>query len=100
MNRRLPMRTCIGCREVREKSELIRIVRQPGTDGTAPVLSADESGGMVGRGAYLCRRTECLERAVKRRGFERAFRMAVSDSCINVLREEIGNIINRQEETE
>ena len=66
--KKIPMRQCVGCREHRPKRELVRIVRSP--EG---VVSLDFSGKANGRGAYLCRRPECLRKAVRARALERAF---------------------------
>lgn len=64
-----PQRSCIGCREVREQSDLIRFVRAP--DGA---LLVDYRHKLPGRGAYTCLNRQCLERAVSRHQFERALR--------------------------
>ena len=68
MQKKIPQRQCMGCRERRAKKELIRVVR--GTDGT---VSLDFSGKAPGRGAYLCPDPECLKKARKSRALERAF---------------------------
>ena len=69
-------RTCVGCREESPRRALIRIVRSP--DGSVVV---DERGKLPGRGAYLCARRECLERARKSGALARALRTAVPESC-------------------
>lgn len=69
-------RTCVGCREESPKRALVRIVRSP--DGT---IMVDERGKLPGRGAYLCLRRECLERARKSGAIARALRTAVPESC-------------------
>jgi predicted RNA-binding protein YlxR (DUF448 family) len=73
--RRLPERTCIGCRSVRPRAELLRLVLPaPGDAGSRVIL--DRSGRVNGRGAYLCRASarECLEQARRRRALVRALR--------------------------
>ena len=70
--RRSPRRSCIGCRAVREKKELVRIAHTP---DDRYVL--DPTGKAAGRGAYLCPSAACLAQALKRRSFDRAFRQAV-----------------------
>lgn len=70
--RRLPQRSCIGCRTVRAKPELVRIVHTP---DDRYVL--DPAGKVPGRGAYVCPTAGCLETALKRKGFDRAFRGSV-----------------------
>ncbi len=82
MDKKTPERTCIGCMAKRDKKELLRIVRCQ--DGT---VTADESGRMNGRGAYICDDPDCLEKALKRKGLERAFKMSVSEEDISALRD-------------
>jgi len=67
--RRQPQRTCLGCRQVKDQSDLIRIVRSP--DG---VILADLKSKLPGRGAYLCNSRLCIETAVSRKQFDRTFR--------------------------
>lgn len=66
--RKIPMRMCVGCSEMKPKKELIRVVRSPEGD-----ISIDLRGKKPGRGAYICRSPDCLERALKNRMLERAF---------------------------
>ena len=66
--KKIPMRQCIGCREMKPKKELIRVVRSP--EGT---ISLDFRGKAPGRGAYLCPDAACLKRAVKAKALNRAF---------------------------
>ncbi len=66
--KKVPQRQCVGCREMKPKQELIRVVRGP--DGT---ISLDPTGKKPGRGAYVCREGNCLRRAQKSRALERAF---------------------------
>ena len=63
MDKKNPVRTCIGCYEAKDKKELLRLVKQP--EG---MIAVDVSGRMNGRGAYLCRNNDCLVKAVKKRG--------------------------------
>ena len=67
LQKKIPMRMCVACREMRPKKELLRIVRT--TDGTVEV---DRTGKKNGRGAYLCAREECLNKALKIRALNRA----------------------------
>lgn len=83
MDKRMPVRTCIGCNGSGSKKELLRIVRQK--DGSAAI---DVSGSMNGRGAYLCRDMACFEAAVKRKGFSRAFGRMFSAEETDALRSE------------
>ena len=68
MPKKIPMRQCVGCREMKAKKELIRVVRSP--EG---VVSLDFKGKLPGRGAYVCPNAACLVRARKSRALERAF---------------------------
>ena len=70
--RKIPLRKCVGCNEMKPKRELIRAVRSP--EGS---ISLDRTGKANGRGAYLCHSAECLKKARKRRALERAFKCAV-----------------------
>ena len=78
--RKIPMRQCLGCREMFPKKELIRAVRSP--EGK---ISLDFKGKLPGRGAYVCRKKECLEKAKKSRVFERAFSVSVPDEVYDEL---------------
>ncbi len=82
--KKVPMRQCVGCRERRPKRELIRIVRAP--DG-AVIL--DCSGKANGRGAYLCRNTECLRKAVRSNALERVLDAKVSEDVLTRLGKEL-----------
>ena len=68
MPKKIPMRQCVGCREMKEKKSLIRVVKSP--EGQ---VSLDFRGKLPGRGAYVCHDPECLKRAQKSRALERAF---------------------------
>ena len=70
--KRIPMRQCIGCREMKPKRELIRIVKSP--EG---VISLDLKGKMPGRGTYICPQASCLAKAQKSKGIERAFSTSI-----------------------
>ncbi|MBR6825786.1 MAG: YlxR family protein [Oscillospiraceae bacterium] len=68
MQKKIPLRQCLGCREMRPKKELIRIVRSP--EGT---VFLDTKGKAAGRGAYLCPNAQCFKRIVKSKALSRAF---------------------------
>lgn len=84
IRRKKPERTCVGCRTVRPKNEMVRVVRQP--DGT---VELDKGGKMPGRGAYVCPDASCLEQAVKRKALDRALRVPVDEDVLNRLRERL-----------
>lgn len=77
-----PLRMCIGCMEMKSKAELIRIVRDK--EGN---ISLDKKGRAPGRGAYLCNRMECYEKAVKGKKIERAFGTAISTEVYAALKQ-------------
>ena len=84
MNKKIPMRMCTGCRESRPKKELIRVVRSPSGE-----VSIDLTGRKPGRGAYICRDTECLRKAVKNKGLEKTFGAALPDDIYEQLLKEM-----------
>lgn len=85
--KKVPERTCVGCGQKKEKRDLIRIVHEP--DGT---FSVDPTGRKNGRGAYICKNLECLEKAQKKKTFDRAFKEAVPEEAFEKLKEELGNL--------
>lgn len=84
--RRIPMRKCTGCNEMKPKKELVRVVKSPEGE-----ISIDLTGKKNGRGAYICNSTECLKKAKKRKSIERAFSMKIDDSVYDEMEEEILN---------
>lgn len=84
MAKKIPLRQCIGCGEMKSKKEMIRVLR---TENEKIVL--DTTGRKNGRGAYICPCSECLKKARKTKGLERSFKMAVSDEVYDSLTKEI-----------
>ena len=82
--RKIPMRMCVGCREMKEKRSLLRIVKSPEN-----VISFDRVGKAPGRGAYVCKSQDCLTKAVKQKQLERALEMKIEDAVYQQLMEEI-----------
>lgn len=82
--KKIPMRMCVGCREMHEKRELIRIVKS--AEG---MVSIDMRGKAPGRGAYICKKSDCLERAMKSRALERALEHRIEPDVYERLREEL-----------
>ncbi|MBP3412804.1 MAG: YlxR family protein [Oscillospiraceae bacterium] len=80
MQKKIPLRQCLGCREMRPKRELIRIVRSP--EGT---VSLDCKGKAPGRGAYLCPNAQCLKRAIKAKAISRAFDLEIPQEIYDSL---------------
>lgn len=82
--KKLPQRQCVGCRERKEKRELIRVVRSP--EGG---ISLDFKGKKPGRGAYLCPDLECLKRARKSRALERALEISIPAEVYDAMEAEL-----------
>jgi len=82
--RKVPQRQCVGCRTMFEKRDLIRVVKSP--EGT---ISLDFKGKAPGRGAYLCKSSECLKKARRSKALERAFSLAIPDEVYDGLEREM-----------
>ena len=82
--KKIPMRMCLGCNEMKPKMELIRVVKSPEGE-----ISLDFKGKAAGRGAYICRSTECLEKARKARRFEKSFSCRIEESVYEVMLSEL-----------
>jgi len=80
VQKKIPMRQCEGCREMKEKRELIRVVKSPDGD-----VSLDFKGKAPGRGAYVCHNPECLKKAVKSKALERAFSIEIPEAVYEQL---------------
>ncbi len=78
--RKIPMRMCVGCREMKPKKELLRVVRTP--EGEVLI---DPTGKKSGRGAYICASSACLAKARKQKQLERAFECAVDAAAYEAL---------------
>ena len=80
MPKKIPQRQCLGCREMKPKRELIRVVRSP--EGT---ISVDLRGKASGRGAYVCPDPQCLKRAIKSKGLARALDTEIPQEVYDAL---------------
>ena len=89
MQKKIPQRQCMGCRERKAKKELIRVVR--GTDG---VVSLDFGGKLNGRGAYICPDPACLRKAQKAKSLERSLEVPIPDEVYLRLEKEMGATSN------
>ena len=85
MNKKIPMRQCVGCNEMKSKKEMMRVLKT--TEG--PIV-LDVTGRKNGRGAYLCKDFTCLKKARKNKGLERSFKMSIPDEVYNSLEKEFG----------
>ena len=84
MEKKIPMRQCLGCREMKPKKELIRVVRSP--EGN---ISLDFKGKASGRGAYVCPNSQCLKKAIKAKALERAFSLQIPQEIYQALEQEM-----------
>ena len=84
--KKIPMRKCLGCSESFPKKELIRIVLTPENE-----LKMDASGRVNGRGCYICKKDECLKKAIKSRAVEKALKTEVSEDVIESLKKEMSS---------
>ena len=93
--KKIPMRMCVGCREMKEKRELIRIVRTPEGDAIL-----DPTGKKSGRGAYVCRRAECLRRSIRQKQLERQLEITLTPEIIQALTDELDQLNAAERETQ
>ena len=83
MNKKIPMRQCVGCGEMKGKKEMMRVLKT--TEGS---IVLDVTGKLNGRGAYLCKQADCLKMARKNKGLERSFKMSIPDEVYDSLEKE------------
>ena len=79
--KKIPQRTCLGCMQSKNKSELVRIVKQ--NDGK---IFVDKTGKANGRGAYICNNVECLDKAIKSKRVEKNFETKIDNEIYESLR--------------
>lgn len=79
--KKIPLRKCLGCNEMKPKKELIRIVRSPDN-----VVSIDKTGKAAGRGCYICPNNDCLEKAIKAKRVQSALEVPVDAAVFEQLR--------------
>ncbi len=84
MQKKIPQRQCMGCRERMDKRQLIRVVRTP-----AGEVQLDFSGKLSGRGAYICPKLQCLQKAQKSRSLERSLEVAIPQEVYDRLLREM-----------
>ena len=80
----MPLRQCIGCGEMKSKKEMIRVIKTAEDE-----IMLDATGRKNGRGAYLCPSMECFKKAVKSKGLERSFKMAIPKEVYETLEKEM-----------
>lgn len=93
--RKIPMRMCAGCGEMKPKKELVRVVKSPEktasetSPAAVPEISLDLTGKKPGRGAYICRDPLCLQKARKARRLEKAFSCKIPNEVYDKMEEEM-----------
>ena len=87
MNKKVPMRQCVGCQEMKSKKEMLRILKTAEDE-----LVLDATGRKNGRGAYLCFSKECLLKARKNKGLERSLKMAIPPAVYDSLEKELDEL--------
>ena len=86
----MPVRMCVGCQEMKNKKEMIRVIKTP--EGT---FMLDATGKKNGRGAYVCPSEECLQLARKNKGLERSFKQAIPAEVYESLEKEMEGLETR-----
>ncbi len=85
MEKKIPLRKCVGCGEMKEKKNLIRVLKTPEDE-----ILLDTTGRANGRGAYICKNAECLKKAVKNRGLERSLKVKIPTDVLERMEKELG----------
>ena len=87
MAKKIPLRQCVGCGEMKGKKEMLRVLKTPEGE-----ICLDTTGKKNGRGAYICRQKECLQKARKNKGLERSFKMSISPESYDMLEKEFDQL--------
>ena len=87
MTKKIPLRQCVGCGEMKNKKEMIRVLKT-----TEDEICLDATGKKNGRGAYICRSRECLQKACKNKGLERSLKMSIPAAVYETLEREFDTI--------
>lgn len=87
MNKKVPMRQCVGCQEMKSKKEMLRILKTAEDE-----IVLDATGRKNGRGAYLCFSKECLLKARKNKGLERSLKMVIPPAVYDSLEKELDEL--------
>jgi len=84
MAKKLPLRMCTGCGEMKSKKEMIRVLKTPEDE-----IVIDTTGKKNGRGAYICNNVSCFQKAVKTRGLERSLKVSIPAELVEILEKEL-----------
>ena len=87
MAKKVPLRQCVGCGEMKGKRDMMRVLKTAEND-----ICLDITGKKNGRGAYVCKSRECLQKARKNKGLERSFKMSIPSEVYNTLEEEFSKL--------
>lgn len=85
MQKKIPMRKCVGCGEMKEKKDLIRVIKTPEDE-----ILLDQTGRANGRGAYICNSADCFKKAVKNKGLERSLKSSIPADVLERMEKELG----------
>jgi predicted RNA-binding protein YlxR (DUF448 family) len=86
-NKKVPMRQCVGCRELRNKKDLMRILKTPDNN-----VIFDDTGRMNGRGAYICPSVECLKKARRTKAIERSLDISIPDEVYDAIERQMSEL--------
>ncbi|NLJ56449.1 MAG: YlxR family protein [Firmicutes bacterium] len=84
--RKTPQRLCLGCRTMKNKRELLRVVRTPQGE-----IELDVTGKKAGRGAYICPHADCLQKALRSKALEKSLRTTLAEDILQLLREKLAD---------
>ena len=84
MAKQIPLRQCIGCRQMKMKTELVRVIKTPDNE-----VCLDKTGKMNGRGAYICLSKDCFSKAVKSKGIEKSLKTAIPEHIYEAISKEL-----------
>ncbi len=87
MAKKIPLRQCVGCGEMKGKKDMMRVLKTAENE-----ICLDVTGKKNGRGAYICRSRECLRLARKNKGLERSFKMSIPNEVYDTLEKEFDNL--------
>ncbi len=83
-NKKIPLRKCVACQEMKTKNELIRVIKTPENE-----IVLDESGRKNGRGAYICKSSDCFNKAKKSKALDRSLKATISEEIYEILEKEM-----------
>ena len=91
MNKKIPLRLCVGCKEMKPKKEMMRVIKS--AEGE---IFLDTTGKKNGRGAYICKQVECLEEAFSNHGLERSLKISIPKETMENLSKEMKMFVEQQ----